>query len=99
MLLTTTLYGACPWAISLDANYNRPVPGLPNQLAGQVIGIWSIVIECQVCGLPSSGAGRAVPCTGGVRGVSVGRPLVPSFPARSVRRGGWPWRGPCPEAG
>lgn len=99
MLLTITLYGACPWAISLGANYNRPEPGLPNQLAGRVIGILSIVIKGQVCGLPSPGAGMAVPCTGGVRGVSADRPLVPSLHVRSVRRGGWPWRGPCAEAG
>jgi hypothetical protein len=99
MLLTNTLYGACPWAISLGADYNRPVPGLPNQLAGRVIGIQSIVMKGQVCGVPSSGAGRAVPCTGGVRGVSADSPPVSSLPARSVRRGRWPWRGPCGEAG
>jgi hypothetical protein len=99
MLLTITLYGACPWAISLGADYNRPVPGLPNQLAGRVIGIQSIAIEGQVRGVPSSGAGGAVPCTGGVRGVSVDRQPVSSLPARSVRRGRLPWRGPCGEAG
>jgi hypothetical protein len=99
MLLTITLNGACHWAISLGANYNRPVPGLPNQLAGRVIGIRSIVINGQVQGVPSSGAGRAVPCTGGVRGLSSDRPLDSSLPVRSVRRGRWPWRGPWADAG
>lgn len=99
MSLTNTLYGTCPWAISLGADYNRPVPGSPNQFAGRVIGIQSIVIEGQVCGVPSSGTGRAVPRTGGVRGASADGPPVSSLPAMSVRRGGWPWRGPCGEAG
>lgn len=97
--LTITLYGACPWAISLGADCNRPVPGLPNQHTGRVIGIQSIVITGQVDGIPSSGAGRAVPGTGGLRGPAVDGTQGSSLPARSVRRGRWPWMGPSGEAG
>lgn len=109
MVVTIPLHGTCPLVISLRADYNRPVLGLSNKLSRQVIGVEPILSMGQVCGHPSSGAGRAVPGTGGGGGwPDIGQATrpggwswdqLPILPVGSARRGHGPWRGPSGEAG